>query len=39
MTMFDYYVIGFIPVAIALILIELIANDWDVEKLLWEEEE
>lgn len=39
MTAFDWYVIGFIPVAIALIVIELINNDWDVEKMLWEDEE
>lgn len=38
MTVFDWYVIGFIPVAIALIVIELIANDWDIENMIWEEE-
>lgn len=39
MTLFDWYVIGFIPVAITLIVLALIDNDWDVSEMLWEEEE
>lgn len=39
MTLFDWYVIGFIPVAAILIVLALIDNDWDVSEMLWEEEE
>lgn len=39
MTLFDWYVIGFIPVAAILIVVALIDNDWDVSEMLWEEEE
>ena len=38
MTYFDYCVIGFIPVAVTLILVQLILNDWGVEKMMFEEE-
>lgn len=38
MTLFDWYVIGFIPVAIVLIVLALIDNDWDVEKMMFKEE-
>ena len=39
MTYFDYLVIGFIPVAVTLILIQLILNDWDVEKMMFKEDD
>ena len=37
MTCIDYYIIGFIPVAVVLILIQFILNDWELD--IWEEEE
>lgn len=39
MTLFDWYVVGFIPVAIVLIVLALIDNDWDVEKLMFKDDE
>lgn len=39
MTNFDWYVIGFIPVAVVLVLVQFILNDWDLEKMMFGEEE
>lgn len=38
MTLFDWCVVGFIPVAAVLILIEFVLNDWSFD-FIWEEEE
>ena len=38
MTLFDWCVVGFIPVAAALILIEFVLNDWSFD-FIWKEEE
>ena len=38
MTLFDWCVIGFIPVAVVLVLIEFVLNDWSFD-FIWEEEE
>lgn len=39
MTVFDWYVIGFIPVAIALIVLALIDNGWSVTEMMFKEDE
>ena len=38
MTLFDWCVVGFIPVAIVLILIEFVANDWDINEMMYNDE-
>lgn len=38
MTLFDWCVVGFIPVAVTLILIEFVLNDWSFD-FIWKEEE
>jgi hypothetical protein len=38
MTYFDYCVVGFIPIAITLVLIELVLNDWDMSKVMFKED-
>lgn len=35
MTTFDWFVVGFIPIAIVLILILLVLNDWDFDKMMF----
>lgn len=39
MTLFDWYVVGFIPVSIVLILIQFVMADWDIEKVFFEDKE
>ena len=39
MTRFDWYIIGFIPVAIVLIIIQFYLNDWSFEKVMFKEDE
>ena len=38
MELFDYCVIGFIPVSVVLILIQFIMSDWNFD-FMWKEEE
>ena len=38
MTLFDWYVIGFLPVSVVLILTLFALNDWDVEKTMFRKE-
>lgn len=37
MTTFDLCVLGFIPIAIVLILCQFALNDWDIDKVFWED--
>lgn len=39
MTLFDWYVVGFIPVAIVLILIQFAMADWDLDELMFRKEQ
>ena len=39
MTTFDYCVIGFMPIAAVLIICLFALNDWDINKVLWEDHE
>lgn len=39
MTLFDWYVVGFIPVAIVLILIQFVMADWDLDELMFRKEQ
>ena len=39
MTYFDYCVLAFLPVAAVLITIQFYLHDWDLEKVLFEQED